>query len=107
MNICMTHEGYIELFIEDHRGHAMILSIYNQPGTILDKPYSNYQPHFNQRVLKRMFQPHYDIGIKQPYLTMNGAGQLTLLNTAYENLIFSRFSYLHLFSISLERYIEL
>ena len=71
MHNCFTHQGYIEVIIEDNRGQAILLSVFCQPDVteIVD----GMEALCPLKALET-FPKDCDIGIKQPYLTLSGAG---------------------------------
>ena len=85
MNQFYIHNNYIEVIAEDIRGEAIIISLLNQPEMvqILSK-----KLEYNPIKLGDKLVTQYDIGVKQPYLTLNGMGLLTLLNSRPDNLAF-------------------
>ena len=68
---CFTHQGYIEVIIEDNRGQTILLSVFFQPyvADIIDGT-----EVLNYLKIANIFSEKCNIGIKQPYLTLSGAG---------------------------------
>ena len=85
MNRFYIHNNYIEVIAEDIRGEVIIISLLNQPEMV---QIVSKKLEYSPIKLGEKLVIHGDIGVKQPYLTLNGMGLLTLLNARPDNLAF-------------------